>query len=148
VRIILAAACLLAFAGTAAAQSNNWTYRYDASAGLATAQSRDGGNLSATFTCRPPDGQLVITDYTLGRRRVNQAQVRVGDMTITVPARQDRVGRDRVLVISLPQAPPILASALSPSAAMSITAGGRSHTLQEGAGTRLRDVAYNCWPQQ
>ncbi len=146
-RIILAAACLLALAGTAAAQSNNWTYRYDAAAGLAVAQSRDGGDLSATFTCRPPDGQLVITDYTLGRRRVSEAQVRVGDITITVPARQERADGKRVLVISLPQAPPILAGALQPTAAMSITAGGRSHTLQEGAGTRLREVAYNCWPQ-
>lgn len=146
-RTFLAAACLLALAGTAAAQSNNWTFRYDAAAGLAIAQSRAGGDLDATFTCRPPDGELVITDYTLGRRRVNEAQVRVGEISITVPARTDRVDGQRALIISLPQAPPILAGALHPTAAMSITAGGRSHTLQEGAGTRLREVAYNCWPQ-
>lgn len=146
-RIFLAAACLIALAATASAQSGNWTYRYDAALGHALAQSREDGDLAATFHCRPPNGDLVITDYTLGRRRVDQAQVRVGDISITVPARTDRVDGERALIISLPQAPPILAGALHPTAAMTVTAGGRSHTLAQGAGQKLREVAYNCWPQ-
>lgn len=146
-RIFLAAACLIALAATASAQSGAWTYRYDAAVGHALAQSRDGGDLVASFHCRPPNGDLVITDYTLGRRRVDQAQVRVGDISITVPARTDRVDGERALIISLPQAPPILAGALHPTAAMTVTAGGRSHTLAQGAGQKLREVAYNCWPQ-
>lgn len=146
-RTLFAAACLIALALPAAAQSASWTFRYDAAAGQAIAQSREDGDLAAMFTCRPPNGDLTITDFTLGRRRVSEAQVRVGDIAITVPARTDRVDGGRALIIALPQAPPILAGALQPNAAMTVTAGGRTHTLPEGAGTKLREVAYNCWPQ-
>lgn len=146
-RHALAAAILLSLALPATAQSSNWTFQY--LNGVSTAATTDDrGRPSATFTCRPPTGDLIITEYTLGRRRADRAEVRVGTMSITVPARIERQGRDRMLVIPLPQAPPILAAALDPQAAVTITADGRNRTLPEGAGAKLREVAYACWHQE
>ena len=144
---------LTVLAGVAAAPAladsapATWTFSYDSSAGLATAvQTEAHGDVSTTFTCRPPNGDLTINDFELGRRRADTATVRIGEMTINVAARSDRVNGQRALIIPMPQSPPVLA-AVTADAPMIVSVGGYSHTLARGAGQKLRDVAYACWPR-
>ncbi|HVK80303.1 MAG TPA: hypothetical protein VM915_06800, partial [Verrucomicrobiae bacterium] len=67
----LFAACVCAVAlsvpnVSVAQQQEGWTYAYVE--GVATATQRDDrGRVTATMTCRPPTGDIVITDYTLAR---------------------------------------------------------------------------------
>lgn len=146
-RSLFALACLgLAAAVPAAAQSAAWSFVYDGGSGLATATMRDDGDVAVTFTCQAPAGEIMVSDFTLGRGRASTATIRIGEFSMNVPSRVERVGRKRALVIPLPQSPPVLA-AVGPDRAMTISAGGRSHTLAPGAGERLREVAYNCWSQ-
>jgi hypothetical protein len=52
----------------ARADEAGWTYAY--AGGVATATQRDDrGRVTATLTCRPPSGDIIITDYTLARDR-------------------------------------------------------------------------------
>lgn len=141
-RWIIAALALSSLAACASAptpSSGGWSYGYDAGRGLATATQREpGGSTSATFTCRPPNGDLTITDYTLAGS--GEATIRVGSYEMRASARSEG-GR---LVIALPQSPPALAAAV-PGAAMSISAGGSTHALAPGAAERFSEVANACW---
>ena len=64
-----------------------WTYAY--TDGVATATERDErGRVTATMTCRPPTGDIVLTDFTLARaaRRATHFGVRIGAMSVTCRA--------------------------------------------------------------
>lgn len=145
-RFVIAASLCLALAACASApmgapDAGGWSIGYDPASRLATASQRDpSGRVTATFTCRGPDGDLMITDY--GLSGASEATVTVGALSIRVPARSGGGG----LSIALPQRPPIL-SAAGNNAQMAIAAGGRSHVLAAGASLKLREVADACWPQ-
>ena len=145
----LLAACVcavtLAAPGVAPAQQEGWTYAYVE--GVATATQRDDdGRVTATLTCRPPTGDIVIHDYTLARRGrgSSTAAVRIGAMQVNVPMSVEGRGRDRAVVINLPQRPPILA-AVQPADRLSVTVGSETHTYMDGGPARMREVAYACW---
>jgi len=138
-------ALVLAAPGAAPAQQSGWTYAY--TAGVATATERDSdGRILATLTCRPPTGDIIITDYSLARagRRATQAAVRIGALSVNVPATVEGRGRERALVINLPQRPPILA-AVQPNDQLSVTVNSQTHTFREGGPAKMREVAYGCW---
>jgi hypothetical protein len=145
-KMLAACACVLALGAPAAvAQQEGWTYAYVE--GVATATQRgDNGRVTATLTCRPPEGDIVIHDYTLARagRRAESAAVRIGAMQVNVPSSVEGSGRNRALVINLPQRPPILA-AVQPTDRLSVTVGNDTHTYLEGGPARMREVAYACW---
>lgn len=129
----------------ASAQNGAWTYAYVA--GVATATQRDDdGDITATLTCAPPTGDIVITDYTLGRhaRRATIAAVRIGAMSVNVPMTLEGRGRNARVLINLPQRPPILA-AVQPTDRLSVTINGETHQYLEGGPARMREVAYACW---
>lgn len=145
----LLAACVFAAAlavpAVAPAQQEGWTYAYVE--GVATATQRDDdGDVTATLTCRPPTGDIVITDYTLGRaaRRANSAAVRIGALSVNVPMTVEGRGRNARVLINLPQRPPILA-AVQPTDRLSVTVNNETHTYMEGGPARMREVAYACW---
>lgn len=144
----LLAACVyvatLAPAAPAHAQEG-WSYAYVE--GVATATQRDEhGRVTATLTCRPPTGDIVINDYTLARsaRRATQATVRIGAMQVNVPVTTEGRGRNGRVVINLPQRPPILA-AVQPNDQLSVTVSGQTHTYMSGGPAKMREVAYACW---
>jgi hypothetical protein len=146
-KIVAAAACALALAapGASVGQTSGWTYAYVD--GVATATQRDDrGRVTATLTCRPPEGNIVISDYTLARhgRRANTSAVRIGALSVNVPSQVQGNGRNRALTINLPQRPPILA-AVQPTDRLSVTVGNQTHTYLEGAPQRMKEVAYACW---
>lgn len=145
-KVLAACVCVLALAApsVAPAQEEGWTYAY--TGGVATATVSEGGRVAATITCRPPTGDIVITDYTLGRagRRATTSSVRIGVMQVTVPSSVQGRGRERALVINLPQRPPILA-AVQPTDRLSVTVNNQTHTFREGGPARMREVAYACW---
>lgn len=145
-RLFAAGVCALALAvpGVAAAQAG-WSYAY--TDGVATATQRDDrGRVTATLTCRPPEGDIVIHDFTLVRRArgASTVAVRIGAMSVNVPARVEGRGRNRALVINLPQRPPILA-AVQPNDQLSVTVGNETHTYMDGGPAKMREVAYACW---
>jgi hypothetical protein len=145
----LLAACVFAAAlaapGVAPAQNAGWSYAYVN--GVATATQRDDrGRVTATLTCAPPTGDIIVTDYTLARaaRRATTSAVRIGAMSVNVPSRVEGRGRNRALVINLPQRPPILA-AVQPTDRLSVTINNETHTYLEGGPAKMREVAYACW---
>ncbi|MET0182066.1 MAG: hypothetical protein ABW199_04180 [Caulobacterales bacterium] len=134
--LTLLTACATAPSGPA---TGGWSYGYDASAGLATATLREpSGQVTTTFTCRPPSGDLVITDRTL---RGGSATIQIGAFSTRADARGGSP-----LTLAFPQSPPLLAAARG-GEEMSITAGGGTHRLAPGAAQKLREVADACWPQ-
>jgi hypothetical protein len=135
---------VLAAPSVAPAQEGGWTYAY--TNGVATATERTDGRITATLTCRPPTGDIVITDYSLARagRRANTAAVRIGALSINVPASVQGRGRERALVINLPQRPPILA-AVQPNDQLSVTVNNQTHTFRTGGPDKMKEVAYACW---
>jgi len=146
-KLLAACVCVVAFAapGVAPAQQEGWTYAYVD--GVATATQRnDDGDVTATLTCRPPTGDIVITDYTLGRRArgQNTAAVRIGAMSVNVPMTLEGRGRNARVLINLPQRPPILA-AVQPTDRLSVTVGQETHTYLDGGPARMREVAWACW---
>jgi len=146
-RIFAACLCVAAFGapGVSTAQEAGWTYEYVA--GVATATQRDDrGRVTATLTCRPPEGDLIITDHTLTRaaRRATTAAVQLGNLTINVPMSIEGRGRNAAVVINLPQRPPILAGAQA-SDRLIVTVNNQSHTYLAGSSARMREVAYACW---
>lgn len=146
-KVIAACVCVLALAapGVSGAQQEGWSYAYVD--GLATATQRgDNGRVTATLTCRPPTGDIVINDYTLAgsARRATTAAVRIGAMSVNVPMTVEGRGRNRSVVINLPQRPPILA-AVQPTDRLSVTVGNETHTYLDGGPARMREVAYGCW---
>jgi opacity protein-like surface antigen len=145
-KMLAACAVVLALSAPAAvAQQEGWTYAYVEGAATAT-QRDDNGRITATLTCRPPTGDIVIHDYSLARaaRRAQSAAVRIGAMQVNVPAAVEGRGRNAALVINLPQRPPILA-AVQPTDRLSVTVGNDTHTYLEGGPARMREVAYACW---
>lgn len=147
-KLLAACVCALTLAAPAVApaqQREGWTYAYVD--GVATATQRnDDGRVTATLTCRPPTGDIVIHDYTLVRRGrgSNTAAVRIGAMQVNVPMSIEGRGRERAVVINLPQRPPILA-AVQPTDQLSVTVGRETHTYMDGGPARMREVAYACW---
>jgi hypothetical protein len=128
-----------------AQEQEGWIYAYVE--GVATATQRDDhGRITATLTCRPPEGDIVITDYTLARsaRRSTQAAVRIGAMQVNVPMQVEGRGRNGRVIINLPQRPPILA-AVQPTDQLSVTVNNETHTYMEGGPTKMKEVAYACW---
>jgi hypothetical protein len=136
----------LAIPGMAPAQQQQgWSYDYID--GVATATERDNhGRVTATLTCRPPTGDIVISDFTLVRpgQRARTSAVRVGAMQVNVPSRVEGRGRNAALTINLPQRPPILA-AVQPTDQLSITVGNQTRTFQDGGPQKMKEVAYACW---
>ena len=143
-RLFIAAALLSVLAACASAptpSAGGWSIGYDPATRLSTATQREpNGQVTATFACQAPSGDLIITDYTLSG--ASEATVTMGTLSIRVPAHAAGGG----LAVALPQRPPIL-SAVGDNVAMTVAAGGRTHTLAPGAGIKLRDVALACWPQ-
>jgi len=144
----LLAACVVVAALAApgaSAQNGAWTYAYTDGAATAT-QRDDNGRITATLACRPPTGDIVITDYTLPRhaRRATTAAVRIGAMSVNVPMTLEGRGRSRAVVINLPQRPPILA-AVQPTDRLSVMVNNETHTYLEGGPAKMREVAYACW---
>ena len=88
-KLLAACACVATLAAPSAApaqESEGWSYAYIE--GVATATQRDDrGRVTATLTCRPPEGDIVLRDYTLVRRArgSNTAAVRIGAMQVNVP---------------------------------------------------------------
>ena len=100
------------------------------------------GRVTATLTCRPPTGDIVVTDYTLARdaRGARTAAVRIGAMSVNVPMTLEGRGRNRAVVINLPQRPPILA-AVQPNDRLSVTVNNETAHLpgrRPGADARSR----------
>jgi hypothetical protein len=143
VGVVCAVAMVVPSVGSA--QQSGWSYAY--TNGVATATQRDDrGRVTATLTCRPPTGDIIVTDYTLARaaRNARQASVRIGAMSVNVPMTLEGRGRNRTVVINLPQRPPILA-AVQPTDRLSVTVNNETHTYLEGGPARMREVAYGCW---
>ena len=98
-KVLAACVCALAVSapGVSPAQEQpGWSYAYVD--GVATATQRnDRGRVTATLTCRPPEGDIVIHDFTLARRGRGAATsaVRIGAMTVNVPSRVEGRGRNR-----------------------------------------------------
>ena len=144
-----AALCVLVIAaGAAIAQTPaaaGWSYAY--ADGVATATQRDErGRVTATLSCQPPAGDLILTDFTLARaaRRATSAAVAIGGFSVTVPSAVERRGRARVLVVHLPQRPPILAG-VQPRDRVTVTVNNQAHAYLEGSATQMKNVAYACW---
>lgn len=145
-RKILAVGCaLFMLAGPAAAQSPGLTYAYEQGVATVTQRNEDG-DITATLTCRPPDGDIIITDYSFGRagRRATSAAVRVGNLSVTIPATAERVNRKHVVTIRLPQRPPMLAG-VQQSDVIAVTVNNQTHTYRAGSAMQLKDLAYACW---
>lgn len=147
-KLLAICVCALALAAPGASpaqQQEGWSYAYVD--GVATATERDDrGRVTATLTCRPPEGDIVISDFTLTRagRRAQTAAVRIGNMSINVPMEIKGRGRNRAVTINLPQRPPILAG-VQPSDNLSVTVNNRTRTFHDGSATRMKEVAYACW---
>lgn len=152
-KLLVGVVCAMALAVPSVApaqQQEGWSYAY--TEGVATATQRDSrGRTTATLTCRPPTGDIVLTDYTIaqargarGLRGATQAAVRIGAMSVNVPMTMEGRGRNRTVVINLPQRPPILA-AVQPNDRLSITVNSETVTYMEGGPARMREVAYACW---
>jgi hypothetical protein len=128
-----------------AQQREGWSYDYVD--GVATATERDNhGRVTATLTCRPPTGDIIISDFTLARagQRARTSAVRIGAMQVNVPSHVEGRGRNAALTINLPQRPPILA-AVQPTDQLSVTVGNQTRTFQDGGPQKMKEVAYACW---
>jgi hypothetical protein len=124
-----------------AAAGPSWTNDY--TSGLVSATERDThGHITATITCRPPDGVMVLADYTLTGpgRRAQRADVKIGNLSVNIPSRVD----GNALRIDLPQRPPILA-AVQPTDHITITVNRQSRELSDGSAVEMQQVAYGCW---
>lgn len=144
---VVCAAAMAVPSVSPAQQQEGWSYAYVE--GVATATQHDNrGRVTATLTCRPPTGDIVLTDYTLASvrrtRGATQAQVRIGAMAVNVPMTFEGRGRNRTVVINLPQRPPILA-AVQPNDRLSVTVNNETVTYLAGGPARLREVAWACW---
>ena len=147
-KLLAACVCALALSAPGAALAQNReaiTYAY--ADGVATAtQTDDRGRVTATLTCRPPTGDIVITDYTLARsaRRATVATVGIGEVRVNVPMTLAGRGRDRAVTINLPQRPPFLA-AVQPNSRLHVTVNGQTHQYLAGSADRMKEIAFQCW---
>jgi hypothetical protein len=141
-------ACVAALSASSASLARDppgWSYAY--AAGVATATERDErGRVIATLSCRPPTGDIVLSDFALARygRDATNSAVRIGETSINVPSRVEGRGRNRALVINLPQRPPILAG-IRQDDQLSVTVGNQSRTYFDGGPKQLHDIAFACW---
>ena len=103
-----------------------------AAPGVGAAQDQPGAATERSRTPRPR------------ARRVSTAGVRLGNLTINVPASVEGRGRNARVVINLPQRPPILAG-VQERDVITVTVNDQSHTYLAGSGMRLTEVAYACW---
>lgn len=146
------AACVcaltLAAPGLSPAQTREgWTYSFDGGVATAT-QHDDRSRVAVTLACQPPQGDIVITDYTLASvrsvRSANVAGVRIGNMSVNVPMAVEGRGRNRTVVIRLPQRPPILAG-VQPTDRLSVTVAGETRTYGGASAMQMKDIAFACW---
>src|SRR5262245_7741424 len=104
--VFVCAAALAVPAAAPAQTRSGWSYAYVDGVATAT-QTGERGRPAVTLTCRPPDGDIVITDYTLGTerssRRAERADVRVGNLSVNIPMTLEGRGRNATVVIHLPQ---------------------------------------------
>jgi hypothetical protein len=145
--VFVCAAALIAPAAAPAQTRSGWSYAYVDGVATAT-QTGERGRVAVTLTCRPPDGDILITDYTLGAerssRRATRADVRIGNLSVNIPMTLEGRGRNQTVVIHLPQRPPILAGA-QPTDHLSVTVAGETRTYGGESAMMLKDVAYACW---
>jgi hypothetical protein len=150
-RTLILAAALAALSACASgapdtASAGGWTFAYDSASGVASATQRDpDGSTSASVSCQAPSGDMMLVDNQLGERvrGSTQAQFRIGQQTITVPAQSD----GRRLTVRLPRRPPNLgAYAHLSQDTVSLTAGGRTHAYAADAVQKIAQVANACWP--
>lgn len=142
---LVCALALIAPASVQAQGASNWTSSY--TDGVVTATERDDhGRVTATIACRPPDGVMVLSDFTLANagRRAQRADVKIGNLSVNIPSRVEGRGRDQALRIDLPQRPPILA-AIQPSDRITITVNRQTRELSDGSAMKMKEVAYGCW---
>jgi hypothetical protein len=141
--ILAAALCALSACSstpTSTRSTGSWTFAYDAATGTASATQNDA---SASVSCRGPNGDMMLVDNSLGRRGVSEAQFRIGEQTINVPAQSD----GSRLTVRLPRRPPNLgAYAHLSNDTVSLSAGGRSHVYAPDAVQKIAQVANACWP--
>src|SRR4029078_3106111 len=145
---LAAALCIatLATPGFSAAQSQS-TWTNSCTDGVVTATETDNhGRVTAMIQCRTTTGDLVLSDFTLARdgRRARTSGVGIGNMTVNVPSRVERNGRDDALMINLPQRPPILAG-VQPSDHITVTVNNRTHTLSDGRAGKMKEDTDGCW---
>ena len=136
----------LAAPGFSAAQTQStWTNSYTDGAVTAT-ETDNHGRVTAMIQCRPPTGDIVVSDFTLAGvgRRARTSAIGIGNLTINVPSRVERNGRQDALMINLPQRPPILAG-VQPTDHITITVNNRSRILSDGSAVKMKEVAYGCW---
>jgi hypothetical protein len=139
-------ALALAIPGASTAQDQpGWSYAYANGVAMAT-QRDDRGRVTATMACQPPVGDIILSDYTLGRagRRASTSAVRIGNMSVNVPSRVEGGGRNARLIINLPQRPPILAG-VQQTDRVSVTVNNETRTYLSGSAMRMKEVAYACW---
>ncbi|MGE0743503.1 MAG: hypothetical protein AB7O98_19385 [Hyphomonadaceae bacterium] len=149
-KLLAACVCAVALAVPSispAQQRQGWTYSY--TDGVATAtQMGERNRVTVTLTCRPPDGDIIITDYTLASsrdaRRATVAGVRIGNLSVNVPMTVEGRGRNSYIVIHLPQRPPILAG-VQPTDQLSVTVAGQTATYAGHSAMQLKDIAFACW---
>ncbi|WP_395647759.1 hypothetical protein [Terricaulis sp.] len=143
--VFVCAAALAVPAAAPAQTRQGWSYAYVDGVATAT-QAGERGRPAVTLTCRPPDGDILITDYTLARaaRRAQRADVRVGNLSVNIPMALEGRGRNQTVVIHLPQRPPMLAG-VQPTDQLSVTVNGQTRTYGGESGMMLKDVAYACW---
>ncbi|HVV34609.1 MAG TPA: hypothetical protein VHC73_15385 [Vitreimonas sp.] len=147
-RAVAALVCAMALMAPGAVLAQNtagWTSDY--TDGVVTATERDDhGRVTATITCRPPDGVMVLSDFTLANagRRAQRADVKIGNLSVNIPSRVEGRGRDQALRIDLPQRPPILA-AVQPNDHITITVNRQTRELSDGSAVKMKEVAYGCW---
>jgi hypothetical protein len=148
-KVMAIAACALTLIapGAAMAQADlpGWSYAYDD--GVATATERDErGRVTARLSCRPPTGDIIISDYTLARagRGATTSAVRIGQISINVPSKVEGRGRNRALTINLPQRPPVLAG-VQPTDQLTLTVNNQTRTFRDGGPLKMREIAYACW---
>lgn len=145
---IAAALCIATLATpslSAAQNQSTWTTSY--TNGVVTATETDShGRITAMIQCRPPTGDIILSDFTLAGdgRRARTSGVGIGNMTVNVPSHVERNGRQDALTINLPQRPPILAG-VQPTDHITVTVNNRSHTLSDGSAVKMKEVAYGCW---
>ena len=147
-RAVAALVCAMALMAPGSVHAQNtagWTSDY--TDGVVTATERDDhGRVTATITCRPPDGVMVLSDFTLANagRRAQRADVKIGNLSVNIPSRVEGRGRDQALRIDLPQRPPILA-AVQPNDHITITVNRQTRELSDGSAVKMKEVAYGCW---
>ena len=145
-RLLILASVLVALSACAsgpapsAGSTGTWNFTYDSATGVSRAAQSDAG---ATIQCQAPNGDMLLVDSILGARGVTSANFTIGQQSITVPAQSS----GRTLTIRLPRRPPNLgAYAHLSQDAVSVTAGGRTHTYAPDAVQKIAQVANACWP--